>query len=92
MYLCLIIPNSGKPLTFCEMKQMTLEQMESLSGGKFWGTACGPGAPDGLYVTIDSSSGGSTQVPECKQTCSYYVLGIAVSTYPNYYECSADDY
>lgn len=60
------------------MKELTLEQMETTQGGKFWGTGdCYPSGPPEI---IELSQGGL----ECRQewTCTYYAFWIPMYDYP----------
>ena len=60
------------------MKELTLEQMETTQGGKFWGT--GGCVTSGPPEIIEHNGG----VVECLQnySCPYYILWIHAYDYP----------
>ena len=65
------------------MTQLNFEQMESLSGGKFWGTSC-DSTPSNPTIQYGDYINGQPDLDSayltCDYNCQYYILGIAVSS------------
>ncbi|WP_158838327.1 hypothetical protein [Polaribacter sp. L3A8] len=55
------------------MKELNVNQLENLEGGKFIGKSCG--------------GGGSIGGGKCVRTCKYQVFWIKVSEGPEIYDC-----
>lgn len=67
------------------MRNLSLNEMETTEGGKFWGTECGPETNEIVEY--------NDHLEEfCTKTCTYYVFGIDVRHYEVIGSCIHQNY